>query len=187
MGAGASTRRRSSAAAAAAASDGDGEDGAQERHGPAADAAGEDDEDELEECEADFWLPAHAGIYGSWTLRAAPDFGAEATGAVFEGSPFRARPAPGPRPLRLAPARGEDEPVEDDRRHAPHRPLQAHALEALLEAREPTRNPNRISGYGSTRVFRNECSGTFSWVVGGNYGEAFKPDGPKKPRETSSM
>ena len=65
---------------------------------PAAAVAHQDYSDsDLDEAEADYWLPPGSG-YGSWRLRERPDLESEVIGVVIEGERFRAvlaRLAPG--------------------------------------------------------------------------------------------
>ena len=60
---------------------------------PAAAVAHQDDSDsDLDEAEADYWLPP-GSVYGSWRLREKPDLESEVIGVVGEGERFRAVPA----------------------------------------------------------------------------------------------
>ena len=60
---------------------------------PTAAVAHQDDSDsDLDEAEADYWLPP-GSVYGSWRLREKPDLASEVIGVVSEGERFRAVPA----------------------------------------------------------------------------------------------
>ena len=60
---------------------------------PTAAVAHQDDSDsDLDEAEADYWLPP-GSVYGSWRLREKPDLESEVVGVVGEGERFRAVPA----------------------------------------------------------------------------------------------